>query len=60
MMWEVARGFARRLPITKLVHLDADIQLYLAALTITTLKHHKETLKIPDSINYKIVPDVKW
>ena len=57
MMWDVARSFARRVPMTKLVHLDANIQPYLAALMITALKYHKETLKIPDSINYKIVPD---
>ena len=25
MMWDIARGFARRVPMTKLVHLDADI-----------------------------------
>ena len=60
MMLDVARGFARRVPMAKLVHLDADIQPYLAALMIAALKHHKETLKIPDSINYEIVPDAKW
>ena len=60
MMWDVARGFACRVPMTKLVHLDANIRLYLAALMITTLKHHMETLKIPDSINYEIVPDAEW
>ena len=59
MMWDVARGFACRVPMTKLVHLDADIQPYLAALMIATLKHHKETLKIPDSINYEIIPDAE-
>ena len=25
MMWDVARGFAHRVPMTKLVHLDAEI-----------------------------------
>ena len=60
MMWDVARGSARRVPMTKLVHLDANIQPYLAALMIAAMKHHKETLKIPDSINYEIVPDAEW
>ena len=60
MMWDVSRGFARRVTMTKLVHLDADIPPYLAALMIATLKHHKETLKTPDSINYEIVPDSEW
>ena len=44
MMWDIARGFAHRVPMTKLVHLDADIQPYLATLMIAALKHHKETL----------------
>ena len=57
MMWAVARGFACRVPMTKLVHLDADIRPYLAAIMIDALKHPKETLKIPDSIIYKIIPD---
>ena len=60
MMWDVARGFACRVPMTKLVHLDANIQSYLAAVMIAKLKHHKETLKISDSINYEIIPDAKW
>ena len=60
MMWDVTRGFAHRVPMTKLVHLDANIRPYLAALMITALKHHKETLKIPDSNNYEIVPDAEW
>ena len=64
MMWDVARGFARRVPMTKLVHLDTNIQPYLTALMIAAFhmekKHHMETLKIPDSINYEIVPDAEW
>ena len=47
-------------PWTKLVHLDADVQTYLAALMIGTLKHQKETLKIPDSVNYEIILDTEW
>ena len=46
--------------MTKLVHQDAKIQPYLGAIMIAALKHHKETFKIPDSINYEIIPDTKW
>ena len=60
MMWNVTRGFAHRVPMTKQVHLDANIRPYLATLMIATLKHHKETLKFPDSINYEIVPNTEW
>ena len=60
MIVDVARGFVRRVSMTKLVYLDANIRPYLAALMITTLKHDKETFKIPDYINYETIPDTEW
>ena len=59
MMWDFTRSFARRVHMTKLVHLDANIRPYPAALMIAALRHHKETLKIPDSINYEVIPDAE-
>ena len=60
MIWDGARGFTHRVPMTKLVYLDADIRPYLAALMIAAPNHYKETLKTPDSINYEILPDTEW
>ena len=56
LLWDVARGFARRVPLTKLVHLDADIRPYLTALLIAALYHHRETLILPEGMKYKFVP----
>ena len=56
LLWDVARGFARRVPLTKLVHLDADIRPYLTALLIAALYHHRETLVPPRGMKCKEVP----
>ena len=42
--------------MTKLVHLDADIRPYLAALLVAALYHHKEELLIPEGLNYREIP----
>ena len=60
MMWDVARGFARRVPMTKLVHMDSDIRPYLAALMIAALYHHGKTLKFPQGMKYEILPVKDW
>ena len=52
MLMDIARGFARRVPMTKLIHMDSDIKPYLAALMIAALNYHGEILWIPDSLNF--------
>ena len=37
LLFVVACGLARRVPLTKLVELDGDIRLYLSALMVATL-----------------------
>ena len=44
MLMDIARGFARRVPMTKLIHMDSDIKPYLAALMIAALNYHGEIL----------------
>ena len=56
MLMDVARGFARRVPMTKLIHMDSDIRPYLAALMIAALNYHGEILRIPDSLNFQVMP----
>ena len=56
MLMDIARGFARRVPMTKLIHMDSDIRPYLAALMIATLNYHGETLQIPNSIHFQVIP----
>ena len=56
MLMDIARGFARRVPMTKLIHMDLDIRPYLAALMIASLNYHGEILRIPDSLNFQVMP----
>ena len=37
MLFDVARGLARRVPLTKLVDLDYNVRLFLAALMVSAL-----------------------
>ena len=42
--------------MTKLIHMDSDIRPYLAALMIAALNYHREILRIPDSLNFQVMP----
>ena len=55
LLFDVARGLARRVPLTKLVELDGDVRPYLAALMVAALTKAHETLVIPDSLNFRQV-----
>ena len=56
MLMDVARSFARRVPITKLIQMDLDVRPYLAALMIAALNYHGEILRILDSLNFQVMP----
>ena len=56
MLMDVARGFARRVSMTKLIHMDSDIRPYLVALMTAALDHHGEILRILDSLNFQVMP----
>ena len=53
MLNDIARGLARRVPLTKLVQLDGDVRPYLASLMITALHKAGDTLVIPDKMTIK-------
>ena len=48
LLFDVARGLARRVPLTKLVELDGDVRPYLAALMVAALARAGETLVVPE------------
>ena len=48
LLFDVARGLARRVPLTKLVELDGDLHPYLAALMVATLAWAGKTLVVPE------------
>ena len=47
LLFNVARGLARRVPLTKLVELDGDVCPYLTALMVAALARVGETLVVP-------------
>ena len=46
LLFDVARGLAHQVPLTKLVKLDGDVHLYLAALMVAALVQAGETLVV--------------
>ena len=48
LLFDVTRGLARRVPLTKLVELDGDVHLYLAALMVAALAQVGKTLVVPE------------
>jgi hypothetical protein len=55
MLFDIARGLARRVPITKLVALDGDVRPYLASLMISAIHRAGDALVIPDDLKLKRV-----
>ena len=48
LLFDVARGLALRVPLTKLVELDGDVHPYLAALMVAALAQVGKTLVVPE------------
>ena len=48
LLFDIARGLARRVPLTKLVELDGDVRPYLATLMVAALARVGETLVVPE------------
>ena len=55
VMFDIARGLARRVPLTKLVAMDGDVRPYLAALMVAALSRAKDTLVVPDDLRIQTV-----
>ena len=50
LLFNVARGLARQVPLTKLVELDGDVRPYLAMLMVAVLMQAHKTLTIPNTL----------
>ena len=48
LLFDIACGLARHIPLTKLVKLDGDVHPYLAALMVAALVLAGETLVVPE------------
>ena len=50
LLFNVAKGLARRVPLTKLVALDGDIRPYLASLMVAALHRAGDKLVVPSDL----------
>ena len=59
LLLDVARGLARRVPLTKLVALDGDVRPYLASLMVAAMHKAKDKLIVPNDMEVeKVSPQV--
>ena len=55
LLFNVTRGLARRVPLTKLVELDGDIHLYLTTLMVAALVQVGKTLVVPEGTRISMI-----
>ena len=60
LLFDVAKGLARRIPLTKLVELDQDVRPYLAALMVAAMQRAGQQLTIPRSLAVEQMPDEQF
>ena len=60
LLHDVARGLARRVPLTKLVELDGDVRPYLASLMVAALQRANESLIIPQGVDVKRITQAEF
>ena len=53
MLQDIARGLARRVPLTKLVTIDADVRPYLASLLVAAMHRAGDELVIPSDLRFR-------
>lgn len=53
IMFDVARGLARRVPLTKLIHMDSDVRPFLASLLVSAVHKAKQPLFIPEGLKLR-------
>ena len=49
-LFDVARSFARRVPLTRVAEVDADVRPYLAALMVAAMYRAGQPLVVPDNL----------
>ena len=53
MLQDIARGLARRVPLTKLVTINADVRPYLASLLVAAMHQAGDELVIPADLKFR-------
>ena len=57
MLNDIARGLARRIPLTKLVQLEGDVRPYLASHMIAALNKAGDELVVPDTLRIRMLTE---
>ena len=55
LMFDVARGLARRVPLTKLAELDSEVRPFLASLMVSAVSRAGQELVIPNDLQLRKV-----
>ena len=57
-LYDVARTFSRRIPLSRLVQIEPDIRPYLASVLVAAMQEAKDTLTVPADVKLRVVsPD---
>ena len=56
-LFNVARGFSRRVPLTRLLEVEPDMRPYLASIIVRAVQKAGDSLVIPASLNVQRVSD---
>ena len=55
LLFDIARGLAHRVPLTKLIELDGDVHPYLATLMVAALARVGKTLVVPEGTHISMI-----
>lgn len=59
-LFDVARAYTRRVPMSKSLALEPDVRLYLACVLIDAMSRAGEALVVPTSLKLKQVGEAEW
>ena len=60
LLSDIVRGMGRRIPLTKLAELDADLRPYLTSLMISAMQKAGDALVIPKNMNLRRVTEQEF
>lgn len=55
-LFDVVRGFARKMPLPRILQLETDVRPYMAAVVVEALRAAGDTLVIPDDLKVRQIP----
>ena len=59
-LFDVARGFSRRVPMSRLLEIEPEIRPYLATLVVRAVHRAQDTLCIPQDLDVRRLSDSEF